>query len=156
MRKRTVRVLTGVAIIVVVLGLSYAIAVAVCAAKLRRAYAALEKDGRPMDVEDIVPPEVPDTENGALLYESAALLLQAEPVGQNLESRPGESVAEAIYREKCKALLGYLAGRSSTFAYGRLTPEKRRELEELMSRKEVDNALFSIEKGTQRPSCRHD
>jgi hypothetical protein len=154
MRKRTVKILTGVAVIVVVLGLSYAIAVAVSAAKLRRAYAALQKDGRPMRAADILPPEVPDIENGALFYESAALLLKAEPVGHSLESRPGESVAEAIYREKCKGLLGYLAGRSSIFAYGKLTPEKRQELEELMSRKEVDCALFSIEKGTQRPSCR--
>ena len=154
MRKRTVRVLTGVAVIVLALGLSYAIAVAICAAKLRRAYAALEKDGRPMRTADILPPEVPDIENGALLYESAALLLKAEPVGHSLESRPGESVPEAIEREKNKDLLGYLAGRSSIFAYGKLTPEKRQELEELMSRKEVDCALSSIENGTQRPSCR--
>jgi len=154
MRKRTVRVLTGVAVVVVVLGLSYTIAVAISAAKLRRAYAALEKDSRPMRAADIVPPEVPDTENGALLFESAALLLKAEPVGHSLESRPGESVAEAIYREKWKDLLGYLGRLSADFAQGTLAPERLEELKELFSQRAVDDALFAIEEGTRRPTCR--
>jgi hypothetical protein len=153
MRKRTARILTGVAVIVVVLGVLYAIAMAVSAARLRRAYAALEKDGRPMRAADILPPAVPDTENGALLYESAALLLKAEPAGHRLESGPGESVKEMIEREKYKDLLGYLASRSAEFAEGKITSEKRQELEELMSRKAVDYALFAVEKGTQRPAC---
>lgn len=150
MRKRTVRVLTGVAVIVVALGLSYAIAVAVSAVKLRRAYAALEKAGRPMHAEAIVPPEVPDTENGALLYESAALLLKAEPTGYTPESLPGESNREVADRERCKDVLGYLGSLSNRFVYGRLAPERRRELKELFSRRAVDCALFAIEEGTRR------
>jgi len=149
-----VRILTGVAVIVVALGLSYAIAVAVGAAKLRRAYAALEKDGRPMRVADILPPEVPDTENGALLYESAALLLKAEPARQSLDNPPGESVKEAIDQERNKDLLGRLASLSAELAEGKITPQKRQELEQLMGRRAVDYALFSIETGAQRPACR--
>lgn len=150
MRKRTVRILTGVAIIVVALGLSYAIAVAVSAAKLRRAYAALEKAGRPMDAEDMVPPEGPDTENGELLYESAALWLKAEPVGYTPESLPGESDREVADRERCKDVLGYLASLSGRFVGGPLAPERHRELKELFSRRAVDCALFVIEEGTRR------
>lgn len=156
MRKRTVRILTGVAIIVVALGLSYAIAVAVCAARLRRAYAALEKDGRPTRAADILPAEVPDTENGALLYESAALLLKAEPAGYDLVSRPGESAKEAADREHFKDLLGYLGSLSTEFAQGKLTPEKLQELKELFNRRVVEDALFTIEQGTTRPACRFD
>ena len=79
MRKRTVKILKYIAIVLVVLSLIYAIAVGVSAAKLRRAYADLKKDGRPMKQADVIPPEVPDSENAALLYESAALLLKAQP-----------------------------------------------------------------------------
>ena len=154
MRKRTVRILTGVAVIVLALGLSYGIAVAVGAARLRRAYATLEKDGRPMRMADVVPPEVPDTENGALLYESAALLLKAEPAGQSPDSPSGESVKDAIDREKNKDLLGRLASLSIELSDGKITPQGRQELEQLMGRKAVDYALSSIETGTQRPICR--
>ena len=79
MQKRTVKILKRIAIVIVVLGLIYAIAVSVSSANLRQAYTELEKDGRPMEPADIIPPEVPDTENAALLYESATLLLKAQP-----------------------------------------------------------------------------
>ncbi len=71
MKKRTARILTVLAAIVVALGIAYVIAVAVSAARLRRAYAELEKDGRPMQMEDVIPPQIPDSENAALLYQSA-------------------------------------------------------------------------------------
>ncbi len=150
MRKRTVRVLTGVAVIVAALGLSYAIAVAVSAARLRRAYAALEKAGRPMDAEAIVPPEILDTENGALLYESAALLLKAEPIGYTPESLPGESEGAIADRERRKDVLSYLGSLSWRLVRGSLALERRRELEELFGRKTVDYALSAIEEGTRR------
>ena len=79
MRKRTVKILKIVAVILVVLSLIYAIAVGVSGAKLRRVYADLKNDNRPMKKADVIPPEVPDSENAALLYESAALLLKAQP-----------------------------------------------------------------------------
>ena len=76
----------------------YAIALAFSAARLRRAYAALEKSGRPMQAAEIIPPAIPDTENAALLYQSAALLLKAEPA----------PVKENDQRNK--DLLGYVSG----------------------------------------------
>lgn len=154
MKKRTARILTGIAVLIVALAVLYAIAVAVSAARLRRAYAALQADGRPMHPDQVIPAAVPDTENAALLYQSAISLLKAEPNGHSLESPPGESVQEMIVRDKYKNLLGYLAHRSAEFIDGEATPEQRRELEELMGRKTIDYALFAIEQGIQRPACR--
>jgi len=154
MKKRTVRILTAMGVFIVALAAVYAVAVARSTATLRRAYATLQADGRPMQRTEVIPPIVPDTENAALLYQSATSMLKAEPAGQSLESRPGESVQEMIAREKYRDLMGYLSHRSAEFLDGKATPEKRRELEELMSRKAVDYALFAVETGTQRPACR--
>jgi len=90
MRKRTLRIVTGLGVVIVLLGVLYAIAVGISAAKVRRAYAALEEAGRPMRTEEVIPPTVPDTQNAALLYESAYLLLKAQPLGEgNLLGRLG-------------------------------------------------------------------
>jgi hypothetical protein len=48
--------------------------------KLRQAYAAMEKDGRPMDLAQIIPPKPADRENAALVYQGAINLLNARPV----------------------------------------------------------------------------
>ncbi|HUV64887.1 MAG TPA: hypothetical protein VMW24_13395, partial [Sedimentisphaerales bacterium] len=137
MRKRTVRILKGTGITLVVLGLIYAIATVVSSAKLRRAYADLEKAGRPMKSADIIPPAVPDAENAALLYESAILLLKAQPVAE-------------------ENLLEYLGGLSGTFLTESLDADKRAELEQRLEQDVVRQALSAIEQGTHRPSCRFD
>ena len=137
MRKRIVKIFTGIAIAIVVLGLVYAIAVGVSAAKLRSAYAALEKDGRPMRVEDVIPPEVPETENAALLYKSAALLLRAEPAPE-------------------KNLLGYLGELSAAFTEESLDPNKQAELRQLLDQEVVAQALSIVEQGAQRPAWRFE
>ncbi len=137
MRKRTVKILKGIAIAVVVLGVLYAIGVAISAGKLRRAYAELEKAGRPMEPAKIIPPTVPETENAALLYESAILLLKAQPAGQD-------------------SLLLHLGGLSDTFLKESPDADKRAELERLMEQDVVHDALSIVEQGTQRRSCRFD
>ncbi len=137
MKKRTVKILTGIAIALVVLGLIYAIAVGVSSSKLHHAYAALEKDGRPMDTWQVIPHYVPDTENAALLYESAALLLKAQPAPQ-------------------KSLSDYLGDLSGTFIKESLDPDKLAEFKQLIGQDVVKQALSAVEQGTQRPSCRFD
>ncbi|MGB2866099.1 MAG: hypothetical protein WBC05_22385 [Sedimentisphaerales bacterium] len=137
MRKRTVKILKIIAIILVVLSLIYAIAVGVSAAKLRRAYADLKKDGRPMKQADVIPPEVPDSENAALLYESAALLLKAQPAPEG-------------------NLLVYLGGLSDMFIKETIDPDKLAELQQLIEQDVVTQALSVVEQGTQRRSCRFD
>ena len=137
MRKRTVKILKIIAIVLVVLGVIYAIATAVSSAKLRRAYADLEKDGRPMKQTDVIPPEVPDSENAALLYESALLLLKAQPTPEG-------------------NLLEYLGRLSGTFMKESLEPDKLAELQKLIEQDVVIQALSIVEQGTRRRSCRFD
>ena len=137
MKKRTVKILTGIAIVLVVLGLIYAIAVSVSSAKLRRAYADLKKDGRPMEPADVIPSEVSDSQNAALLYESAALFLEAQP------SPDGN-------------LLLYLGKHSDKFLEETLDADKLTELKQLIAQEEVLQALSMVEQGTQRDSCRYD
>ncbi|MBW7990967.1 MAG: hypothetical protein FVQ84_13255 [Planctomycetes bacterium] len=137
MKKRTVKILTVIAIVLVVLGLIYAIAVSVSSAKLRRVYADLKKDGRPMEPSDVIPPEVPDTENAALLYESATLLLKAQPT-------PDEN------------LLVDLGGISDKFLKDSLDSDKLDELKQLIGQDVVTQALSIVEQGTRRDSCRFD
>lgn len=137
MQKRTVKVLKVIAIILVVLGLIYAIAVSVSSSKLRQAYADLKKDGRPMEPSDVIPPEVPDTENAALLYESAALLLKAQPAaGENLLEDLGD-ISDKFIKES-------------------LDPDKLTEFKQLIGQDVVTQALSIIAQGTQRDSCRFD
>ena len=137
MRKRTVKILKGIGIAVVVLGVLYAIGVAVSAAKLRRAYAELEKAGRPMNAANVIPPTVAEAENAALLYESATLLLKAEAAGQ-------------------ENLLSHLGSLSGTFLTESLDADKRAELERLLEQDTVHRALSILEQGTRRRSCRFD
>jgi hypothetical protein len=161
MRKRTVKILKIIAIVLVVLGVIYAIAVAVSSAKLRRAYADLEKDGRPMKQTDVIPPEVPDTENAALLYESAILLLKAQPAPNgNLLEYLGEGRQAVNDMEMSTApegnLLEYLGGLSDKFIKESIEPDKLAELQQLIEQDAVSQALSVIEDGTQRRSCRFD
>jgi hypothetical protein len=137
MKKRTVKILKIIAVILVVLSLIYAIAVGVSAAKLNRVYADLRKDGRPMRQADVIPLIVPDEENAALLYESAALLLKAQPAPEG-------------------NLLEYLGGLSGEFIKDTLDPDKLAELQQLIEQDVVTQALSIVEQGTQRPSCWFD
>ncbi|MHC4369884.1 MAG: hypothetical protein ACYSW8_19915 [Planctomycetota bacterium] len=137
MRKRTVKTLKVIAVALVVLALVYSLAVGVSAARLRGAYAALRADGRPMELSDIMPPEIEETENAALLYESAALLLKAQPVGE-------------------MGLLKHLGKLSDNLSDKTITPDELVELKDLMGQEVVVRALWIVEQATQRRSCRFD
>jgi hypothetical protein len=137
MKKRTVKILTGIAIVIIVLGIIYAIAVSISSAKLRRAYADLKKDGRPMLPGLLIPQEVSDTENAALLYECAAQLLRAQSAPEN-------------------TLLYYLGNLSQTFIKESLDAEKLAELKKLIGQEVITLALSIVEQGTRRDLCRYD
>jgi len=157
MRKRTVRILTGLAVVLVAWGVIYAIWVGISAAKLRRAYAALEKDGRPVRAEEVIPPAVEDIENAALLYESAALLLKAMPARwEDVPDEAALSAQEANARDKSKNLLGHLGYLSDAFLKESLEADKRAKLETLLGEDIVTQALAIVKLGTERPSCRFD
>lgn len=137
MRKRTVKILKIVAIVLVVLSLIYTIATIVSWVKLRNAYATLEKAGRPMEAKDVIPPDVPDAENAALLYESALLLLKSQPA-------PNEN------------LLKYLGGLSDKFLKESIEPDELAEFQKLIEQDVVNQAISVVEQGTERRSCRFD
>ncbi|MHC4580623.1 MAG: hypothetical protein ACYS14_04145, partial [Planctomycetota bacterium] len=137
MRKRTAKILTAIAIVLVLLGLTYSVAVGISAARLRAAYAALKQDGRPMEPEGVIPPEVPESQNAAPLYESAALLLSAQPAPE-------------------ETLLRYLGNLSREFIRGSVAPDKLAELRRLLEQDPVVHALWIVEQGTLRDSCRFD
>jgi hypothetical protein len=151
MRKTSIsiKILTGLAVVVVALGVTYAVMLARATARLRQAYADLQKDGRPMRAADVIPPEVPDRENGAMLYESAALLLKSQPSPE--VDRPAEERDRPGVKED---LLGYLGDRARSLINGTLDPNEHAELEQLMQREVVTRALSAIEQGAQRPVCR--
>jgi len=155
MKKRTVKILKIIAVILIVLSLLYAIAVGVSAVKLTRVYADLRKDGRPMNQVDIIPKIVPDTENAALLYESAGLLLKAQPApGGNLLEYLGAGSSEMGPKPTTEGnLLEYLGGLSDKFIKESLDPDKLAELQQLFEQDVVTQALSIVEQGTQRPSC---
>ncbi len=144
MKKRTARILTGVAVVIVALGVIYAIAVAVSSAKLRRAYAEIERAGRPTRAAEVIPPTVPDAENAALLYQSAALLLRAQPA----------PLKEPDQRHK--DLLGYISALCSRPAKDPLDPNESAELQELLAQDVVTRALDIVHEGTLRPTCRFE
>jgi hypothetical protein len=102
-----------------------------------------------MQAADVIPPEVPDMANGAVLYENAALLLKAEPSPDM--DRPAEERDQPGVQED---LLGYVGHLARLFADGTLDPNRQPELQELMRREAVTNAVAAVEQGTQRPTCR--
>jgi hypothetical protein len=136
-RKRTVKILKGIAVALVVLALIYFLAVGVSAARLRGAYAALRADGRPMALSDIIQPEIPETENAAPLYESAALLLKAQPTTE-------------------KDFLRHVGDLSGEYIDGSITPDKLVKLKEMLDQDIVARALWIVEQGSRRHSCRFD
>ncbi|UCD51498.1 MAG: hypothetical protein JSW27_02480 [Phycisphaerales bacterium] len=138
MRRRSKQILIGIAVIVVALGVTYALALARSKARLRGAYAALKQDGRPTRATDVVPPEVPDAQNAAPLYREAARLLKGQSAPKN------------------KQLREYLAGLASSYVGGRLEPEERAEFDELMAREVVVSALATLEEASRRPACQFD
>jgi hypothetical protein len=135
MHKRTRRILTGVGIVLVSVGAVYAVMLAKSTTRLRQAYAALENDRRTMLPAEFIPPAVPDAQNAIVLYESAASMLKAQPVG-------------------AKNLLWHLGRLADSFWSDSPDPNDRAELKQLMGQKVVLSALSAIEQGTQCPACR--
>ena len=148
MRKRSKYILASIGILIVVLGTWYGVALARSTARLGAAYAALEKDGRPMRAADLTPAKVPDEQNAVVLYKKAASMLKAQPFS-------------ATTREK--DLLQHLANLSGAPFRKTNDPDKLArqqqevtELKQLMAQDAVAQALSLIEQGTQRPACYFD
>jgi hypothetical protein len=145
MRGRSKKILIGTGIVVAILGIVYSVALMRAKARLREAYAALEQDGRPLRIDDVLPPEVPDEQNAAVLYEKAAAMLEAEPSEEekNLLEELGR-LARALFEEPTKP--ERIARRQQDVA----------RLKQRMVQDVVTAALAIVEQGTQRPACRFE
>ena len=141
MRKRSKKILAGVGVIIVALGTLYAAALARSTAKLREAYATLEKDGRPMRAADVTPEKVPDEQNAAVLYRKAASMLRAQQAGSKDLLKQLEGLSGAPFKR--------------TDDPYKLAEQKKdiAELKQLMSQDVVAQAISVIEQATQRPAC---
>ena len=82
MRKKHKRRLIGVGVVLILLSVLYTLALLRSKTRLRRAYAALEADGRPMQGAPLIPPDIPDTENAAPLFLQAARTLKGQRVAR--------------------------------------------------------------------------
>jgi hypothetical protein len=130
MHRRSKRILTGLGIFVVALAVIYALLLVRATVKLRRAYAALQAEGRPMRIDEITPPKVPDSENAAVLYQSAVLLLKSQPAGD---------------RSLFERLTDY-----------HFRPKTKEERNALIAQEAVTKAVSLIAQGTCRPACRFE
>jgi len=135
MRKTHKRILIGVGIVILVLGAVYALALVQAHARLSRAYAALEADGRPMQAAEVIPPGIPDADNAGPLFVEAA--------------RPLKEQSRGI-----RDLLDRLQTLSSRFMNGSIDQEDLEEFEAYMGQDLVRSSLELFEEGLQRPGCR--
>jgi hypothetical protein len=133
MQRKSKRILTGLGLFVVALAVIYAILLVHATGELRRAYAALAAEGRPMRTAEIVPAKIPDSDNAAVLYRRAILMLKSQSVGD-------KSVFDCL---TAPPLLGQ---RNAA----------RQAEEEAISHDVVAKALALIEEGTRRPACQFD
>ena len=109
---------------------------------LHNAYSALEADGRPMKLEQIIPSEISDADNAALAYEAVILKLKAEKLGEESLLDKLGSLAEEILGQT----EGVLDENSSDRA--------RNEFWELSQTKIISDALKDLQRGTAKPACR--
>ncbi|MFC1760975.1 hypothetical protein ACFL6U_02720 [Planctomycetota bacterium] len=135
MRVKRQKVLIGLAVVALVLSIGYTIALVRAKVSLRQAYAALAADGRPMQVEDILPAEIPDHTNGAILFEQASYLLKEQ------EAPRGN-------------LLEYLRKMAVEFCKDTLEPEKQDTFRTAMKQEHVQTALRLLKQGFERPAFR--
>lgn len=137
MKKRLILAAKALGVLLVGIGLLYAALVISGAIALSSARSALEKAGRPMSPSQIIPPEIPDQENAAPLYEAAIKILEATPLH--------EGGKEKISNAFSKLDLASLGGEN----------EKSSELRALLKSEALKSVMDLVEKGNAREKCRY-
>lgn len=137
MKKRAAIFLKALGWTVIAVALVYVTLLLLASLRLKRAYGALEAAGRPMVLEEVIPADLPDTRNAALLYEAAMLRLKAEP---HEESDLYTTLEEA----------------SDRMLEDRPAPEAVEAFRQLSSTPAAEEALANLRAGTSKPGCRFD
>lgn len=135
MRKRKKRIVIGIVTTVILLSTLYAVALAQAQARLRRAYAVLEADGRPMQAGEVIPASIPEADNAAALFVAAAQALKEQAVG-------------------IRDLLDRLHTLSRRYLGNSIKPEEHEEFKGYLAQDMVQTSLKRFEQGLQRPGCR--
>ena len=137
MNTRITACLKWIGISCVAIAIIYAVLLILANRSLAKAFTALEADGRPMKAEQIIPAEVPDSDNAALLYDAAVLILKGK-----------------------KSEEGNLFSELSELSVKTLDPNPEKEAinkyRKLIQNKQTVEALSLIEQGTLKPSCRYN
>ncbi len=136
MKKKTVlslaRATMALAAIVITV---YVVLLAYSTSMVRRARAALAKEGRPLTAEEILPPSVSGGENAAPLYESAFRLLESQSVGD-------------------ETLLSVLADAAYRILEENMSNHDIARIHDVMERPEVEQAVDLVRRAMERPVCR--
>lgn len=133
-KTKTLRLVKILASLVVALLLLHTILLVASGIALRNARAELRAAGRPMTKEEIIPKEVPPSENAAPLYQSAFALLDSESIDG-------------------KKLSIFLADAAKEYATQPDSDEKRLAFENELSNKTFTQALALVEQATTRTQC---
>lgn len=112
---------------------------------LRRANAELRRAGRPLTPEELIPPEIPDSENAAWLYASAFALLRTEGNAKTVLDLTGDSSFFQTVNRTAQAYSGH--PESAT---------EREALEALLQKEVIGDILRLVEQGAARPQCRFE
>lgn len=147
MRGRSGKILIGIVVVAAALGVAYGLALVRSKGRLREAYAALKRDGRPMRAADLVLAEVPDEQNAAPLYQRAASML-AVPLD--------EDVAEKDLLERLARLARAMWDKPTKPHKIAEHQQKMAEFKHRMEQDDVLAALKIVEEGTRRPACRFE
>lgn len=148
MKQRMVNVVKWASGIFIVLGALYGVLYLAASGVLRRAYAALEADGRPMKAEQIIPAQIPDTDNAALICNAVVLQLQSE-VPISFGSAPtGQGAASN--------LLCQVSDLAAKMISDSPDVEATEQFRQLARTKAVTDALFALERAAAKPNCRYD
>lgn len=149
MKKRTADILKWVGIVFVVLGFAYGALDFASRRALKREYDALRAEGRPMELREIVPPEIPAAENAALVYNAAIRMLEAEPpVKLDGYTPPSGRVIGNLFEQ-----LGYVVSTALDSPTNTVAAEHAARL---FDHPRVVEFLATIERGSERPGCRQE
>jgi len=137
MHTKMVAVINGAFFGLVALGIVYGVSLELSEYRLHQAYAALQADGRPLQLAQIIPPAIPDTNNAAPVCQAVKRKLKAERVGE--KNQKAFTRMSNLYDEMLKT---------------NALPQAQAAFRQLLLRKPVAEALQELDEGSARSGCR--
>jgi hypothetical protein len=137
MKKRARKSLTWLGVVLLVLAGTLIIFTVTSSRSMDRTRAALEAEGRPMSLDELMPEPIPDHQNAAPVYDAAVRQLQDEPTDEgDLFSQLADAAAKVVSENP--------------------DPDGLDAFRKLYQEDAVAAALAAIEEGSLRPGYRRD